>query len=156
MPYNSRQNNTFLSLRPSVLHQRQGEISYTETGMQFGINHLLSAGVYYHFSKQPEAGNNSSWLSFAIEIANIIRDDKTKHRLDLGFAYSNNFTGLKNTVGPIFEVSLSYHFNTYTTCKLMGRNMDPGNKELDCVLLLTKRKKMYENIWENIATKTRM
>lgn len=154
---NARQ---FTSLTPLFFYQRQGEFSqgltglhYYEVGASFGLNSLLSLGLLYHASQRPQSGSNDHWFSLNAEFGGIISTKGTKDRVDLGISYSSNFTGLKNTVGPILEISLRYQLAVSPACGWMGKDDEvPYNNGVNCPrqAFSRKRRKMYENIWSNL------
>ena len=141
--------NSYVAVTPLLLYQKQGTIDYLEGGAKVALNRLLSAGVYYHFNGQPIEGSHTNWFSFVLEFGSVLGARSSK-RLDLGLAYSNNFSGLRNTVGPILEFSLSFHFASSGACKLMGReDLVPYSSDVQCptTAFSPGRRKMYENIW---------
>lgn len=150
----------FMTVTPLFLYQRQGELTgnftpleYFETGASFGLNQALSLGLFYHAAPRPERDVNNHWFTVNLELGGVISTKNTKDRIDLGLSYSSNFTGLKNTVGPILEVSLSYHLATSPACGWMGRSNEVDyNKGPHCPYRSFSRKyrKMYENIWSNL------
>lgn len=144
IPYNSARN--YLSVRPLVMMQRQSGLYYFEAGSRVGLNRLLTAGIFYHYNRPPHEGHNTNWFSFSLEFGGLFAEGK---RLDLGFSYSNNFSGLRNAVGPVFEVSLALHFATSPGCRLMGRENEVGyGNVVRCPSIsASNRRKMYENIW---------
>lgn len=145
IPFYSRR--TFFSIRPLAVYQRQSNLQYVETGARFGINRLLSAGIFYHFNQQsPEQGKNTNWFSFSLEFGEVLGQSK---RIDLGLSYSNNFSGLRNVVGPVLEVSVALHFASSPGCRLMGREDEVGYMNVvKCPsIAASNRRKMYENIW---------
>ena len=147
---------SYFSIRPLFLHQRQsrplfgegGSLRYFEAGSRFSLNRVLTAGVFYHFTGQrSEEAFNTNWLTFSLETGLLTGGARDK-RIDLGFAYSNSFTGLSNAVGPIFEASISIHLRRSPTCSLMGEPGSGGGQAMPCpTMRSTSRRKLYENIW---------
>lgn len=158
IPHND--NRRFVTIEPLFLYQRQGEfgagrtaLHYYEAGASFGLNRTISLGLLYHAAQRPENDVNNHWFTIQTEFGGLISSRKTKDRIDLGLAYSSNFTGLKNTVGPILEVSISYQLATSPACGWMGRDDEvPYGKGVNCPTraFSRKRRKMYENIWYNL------
>jgi|UPI0005854101 type IX secretion system PorP/SprF family membrane protein len=154
VPYASGR--SYFSVRPLVLYQRQsrplfgegGSLRYVEMGSRFSLNRVLTAGVFYHFTGQhAEEGFNTNWLTFSLETGMLMGGNRSK-RIDLGFAYSNNFTGLSNAVGPIFEASISIHLRRSPSCELMGMPGTGAGQAMPCpTMRSTSRRKLYENIW---------
>lgn len=144
IPYNSARH--YFSVRPLLMMQRQAGLHYFEAGSRLSLSRLASFGLFYHFNQPPYAGRNTNWFSFSLEFGDIIAEGK---RIDLGFAYSNNFSGLRNAIGPVFEVSLALHFATSPGCRLMGREDEVGYGNIvRCPnIAASGRRKMYENIW---------
>ena len=145
LPYYHR--NVFLAIRPMVLHERQAGISYWEMGSRFSVNRLLALGVYYHRSDSPAAGQNTDWLSFNLELGEVLGKSS---RIDLGFSYSNSFNGLRNAVGPILEFTLAYHIADSPSCRWSGYGDEiPYGNRIKCPTSAQTpgRKKMYESIW---------
>jgi hypothetical protein len=72
-----------------------------------------------------------------------------KQRLDLGLSYSNNISGLNNLVGPIFELSIGWHFSRGIICGIGGENGYENDfiKNSEVVCPDTGNEKLYENIW---------
>lgn len=154
VPYTSP--GSYFSVRPLLLYQRQsrplfgqgGRLQYMEAGARFSLNRLLTAGAFYHFTGQRSAeGFNTNWFTLSLEAAAFMGGNKDK-RVDLGFAYSNNFTGLSNAVGPVFEVSLAIHLRRSPSCALMGSPIQGVGRPMPCpTTRSTARRKLYENIW---------
>ena len=137
--------NAFVSLKPIAFYQNQGSLDYYEAGAQIWLSRLISVGAYYHNNSRPQASNNAEWLSFRME-TNAIggRDSK----VNLGFTYATNFKGLRNFVGPTFEVAVVWHFAMSPACNLAGLgDLVPYNKNSVRCTGIGARKKLYENIW---------
>lgn len=142
---NNRRN--YWSMGPMFFYQKQGQLEYGEAGFFTTFNRTLRGAILYHFSPKTMAGNSTNWFSFNIEFGGLVSEEK---RIDLGLSYSNNFSGLRNVVGPIFEFSVSFHFAQSPVCRMMGRGDEvPYAKGAKCptAAFSPNRKKMYENIW---------
>lgn len=145
LPYLNR--GTFFSIKPSVLYENQGGIQYWETGAKFSLNRTLAVGAFYHTSVPAAEGDNTNWLSFHVELGKIFGKS---HRLDLGFSYSNSFSGLRNALGPIYEATIAYHFADSPSCRWAGRGDEiPYNQKVKCPssAFTAARRKLYEGIW---------
>ncbi len=144
----SNNQRTYWSMGPSLFYQKQGQLEYAEAGIFTSFNRFLSGAILYHFSPKTLSGNSTNWFSFNIEFGGLVSDE---NRIDLGLSYSNNFSGLKNVVGPIFELSVSVHLAKSPVCRLMGRDDEvPYSKGAKCptAAFSPGRKKMYQNIWQ--------
>jgi len=149
IPYFS--NRFYLAIRPMLVYQKQSELEYWEVGSEISFNRFLTVGTYYHFNRREfNNGNNSNWFSFSVELGDVLAAGR---RMDLGFSFSSNFSGLRNQVGPIFEFSIAYHLDTSPSCRLAGTATSNDPKE--CVNFIAEDKgKIYENIWfKTIHTK---
>lgn len=140
----------FLSLSPTAFYQRQGELSYWETGLRLGFSRLISAGIFYHNNTAMGTGANTKWMSFNLDIGEVLPD--YRGRLDVGTSFSWNQSGLKNFAGPIFELTLTYHWAKSVFCRGSGegyRYPDKKQPGLPCpnMSFSNDRKRMYENIW---------
>ncbi len=143
----SNNNRNFWSMGPMLFYQQQGLLEYGEAGFFTSFNRTLRGAVLYHFSPQTLSGNSTNWFSFNVEFGGRLSQDR---RVDLGLSYSNNFSGLRNIVGPIFEFSITYHLAGSPVCGWMGRGDEvPYGKGPKCptAAFSPGRKKMYENIW---------
>ncbi len=139
----------FIAVKPQMFYQRQAGLSYIEAGGKFSLNRFLALNLLYHFNQAPPEGRNSNWFSIALELGWFMSDDT---KVDLGFAYSGNISGLRNQVGPIFEVSMAFHFNTSPGCKLAGSDIDKQHEPNFSYRCPTSsqtpwRRKLYEGIW---------
>lgn len=139
-------NRKFMSVRPLLLFQKQGNLNYLETGLRVG--YLKSAGLstYYHAAPRNQYGQ-TQWLTFSTDF--MIPVGKGK-KMEMSLSYSENIGGLQNFVGPQFEIGISYHLSKSSICNLMGMEDDvPYNSEYICpIMAITPgKRKMYENIW---------
>jgi type IX secretion system PorP/SprF family membrane protein len=141
MPFGSA--NNYFSLTPLLLYQTQNRLDYLEAGAKITFSRRISAGAYYHLSTPSAEGTNTSWFNLILELGTVI-GKKDKHRVDFGFAYANNFTGLQNVVGPLLEFSFSYHIRRSNFCEIMGRQNELGGGVLCPV---SPSGKIYEPIW---------
>ena len=136
----------FLSLRPTAVYQKQGNIHYVEAGLRAGYIKEAGVGVYYHTAP----GSNTAqtrWVTFTTDF--MIRSGNGK-KFEISLAWSENMGGLQNLVGPQFEIGISYHLSSSNLCKIMGMEDDvPYNQTYKCpIMALTPgKRKMYENIW---------
>lgn len=145
LPYLQR--GAFFSIKPTVLYENQGGLSYWEAGAKFSLNRLLALSAFYHDNRSPVTGRNTRWMSFALEFGEVLGKDR---RFDLGFSYANSFTGLRNHVGPIFEFSVGFHFASSPSCRLGGRGDEvPYGSQIRCPssAFSPSNRKMYESIW---------
>jgi len=136
----------YVSVRPHILAQKQGPLYYLEAGMRLGYTRTAGVGACIHTVPGNTIGQ-TPWLSVTTDFMIPIQNGK---RLELNFTYSENLGGLKNLVGPQFEIGISYHFAKSGVCNLLGMEDDvPYNTEYVCpIMALTPgKRKMYENIW---------
>jgi type IX secretion system PorP/SprF family membrane protein len=143
----SNNRRTFWSMGPVFFFQKQGQLQYAEAGIHTSINRYLNGAILYHFSPKTMSGNATNWFTFQVEFGGLISNE---NRIDLGLSYSNNFSGLRNVVGPMLEFSISYHLAQSPVCKMMGRGDEvPYSNGAKCptAAFSPGRKKMYDNIW---------
>jgi hypothetical protein len=143
----SNNRRTFWSMGPMLFFQKQGQLQYAEAGIHTSINRYLNGAILYHFSPKTMSGNATNWFTFQVEFGGLISNE---NRIDLGLSYSNNFSGLRNAVGPMLEFSISYHLAQSPVCKMMGRGDEvPYSNGAKCptAAFSPGRKKMYDNIW---------
>jgi hypothetical protein len=145
----SRHNN-FVTVRPMILYQNQGNIDYIELGAQSGLlNNGLIFGAYLHSNSANGFVNNTNWYtlnaSFNVPL-HFNRNDKSL--LQLGFSYSDNINKLKNFFGPQFQIGLSFNFATSPVCNLMGQP-NPFGALGPCPIwqVSPAKRKIYENVW---------
>lgn len=148
IPYYSASNYFYFSVKPTVLWQKQGELSYAEAGLRFAFSRAFALGTYYHFSSRPPDGVNTNWLSINVETSVLL---SRANRFNLGFSYSPNLSGLQNFtgVGGIMEVSIALLFASSPSCKLIGR-ADEVRYRNDIVCptaSLSRRSKLYDHLW---------
>ncbi len=129
-------NNQFISVRPMIFHQRQNKISSTDIGARIGLSKLIGLGIYFHFTDFPLT-DHTGWINLNAEIAWKLNDNR---RLDLSFSYSNNYSGLQNFAGLIFEFGIAYHFRKFT------KNCGSPTK-VNCSSFTSAKNKIYDNIW---------
>ncbi|MEM7573289.1 MAG: PorP/SprF family type IX secretion system membrane protein [Bacteroidota bacterium] len=144
--------NQFVAVRPQLLFQRQANLQYLESGVHFGLNNFLGLGVYYHATaRQVDQGINTNWLSWQFEYSHFTRvSNGEARRIDFNFNFSNNLSGLKNSVGMLFEFGVAYHFSKSLLCSLNPSGASSHlsrNKTRVCPN--QSRNKIYENIWYN-------
>lgn len=147
IPYLDTRGPFFIGIRPLILHQRQGGLQYWEAGTRISASRLLAFSMYYHFNEAPDQGRNANWFTLALEFGGLL---SKQQRFDIAFAYSGNFTGLRNQAGPILEASVSYHFGKSPSCGLAGlENELAGGGAMPCPTSAQTpwRRKMYEGIW---------
>nr|MBS0038518.1 type IX secretion system membrane protein PorP/SprF [Saprospiraceae bacterium] len=145
IPYFQRK--TFISIRPLMVIEFQEQLSYLNTGLRISLNRLVAVGAYYHSNKAPEMGVNTRWLTFNVELG---IPTSNKQRIELGFAYTNNLSGVRNYLGGMLEFSLIIHLASSPVCKLAGReDWIPYGDHMRCPTsaFTNSRRKMYENIW---------
>ncbi|MBP9077256.1 MAG: type IX secretion system membrane protein PorP/SprF [Haliscomenobacter sp.] len=139
----------FASLSPQVFYQRQGGLSYWETGMRFGINRLAGIGLFYHASSDQSNGPSTRWMSLNLDFGSAVAG--YKGRVEAGASFAWNKSGLKNFVGPVMEISMTYHWARSWICRDAGRGLDytRGKNSPECPTwtFSNARRKMYENIW---------
>ncbi len=136
----------YVSIRPMLLYQKQGDINYIETGIRFGYSRSAGIGAYFHTAPGNTLGQ-TPWMTFSTDFMLPVGNGK---RLEMNLSYSENIGGLQNFVGPQFEIGISYHLAKSSICNLMGMEDDvPYNSEYICpIMAITPgKRKMYENIW---------
>ena len=136
----------FLSMRPSIVYQKQGKIDYAEFGFRAGYTRSAGIGFYYHTSFLNEYGVNR-WLSIHGDITIKL---KKKRLMVVNFDYSSNISGLRNFSGPQFELGFTYHLAKSSICNAMDQQDDvPYNGSYNCPIMDVSpgKRKMYENIW---------
>lgn len=155
VPVNFR-NRYYLSVSPSAFYQRQGQLSYWESGLRLGLSRFISAGIYYHSSFTQTSGANTKWMTFNLEMGELISN--YSGRVDVGTSFSWNQSGLKNFAGPTFELSLTYHWARSVFCRNFKEGyFYPDNKQnkRECPYwsFSNARKRIYENIWYKTLNK---
>lgn len=137
----------YLSVRPQVFFQSQRGIAYMEGGADVSLSRQFAAGLYFHASRPNEGQPSTNWGSVQLETA-LFAGDAT--RIDLGFGYAYNVSGLRNFVGNVYEVTLRFNFYSSPVCSLAGQPLsDNPNRYADCYTFLESagKNKVYENIW---------
>jgi len=139
-------NRKYISIRPLLLYQKQGNIHYVETGVRAGYSRNAGIGCYYHAAPANSIGQ-TPWLTYSTDF--MISTGKGK-KLEMSFSYSSNVGGLQNFTGPQFEIGINYHISKSSICNMMGMSDDvPYHNSYSCpIMAITPGKlKMYENIW---------
>lgn len=139
-------NSKFISLRPSVLYQKQGNINYAEAGVRAGYLRDAGIGVYYHTAPGNDFGQ-TPWISLSTDFMVPVGKGK---KMELSFTFSENVGGLQNFSGPQFEIGISYHLAKSSVCNLLGFKDDvPYDNSYKCpIMAITPgKRKIYENIW---------
>ncbi|MFZ1704213.1 MAG: type IX secretion system membrane protein PorP/SprF [Saprospiraceae bacterium] len=136
----------YISVRPVILYQKQGDIDYFETGMRFGYQKTAGIGFYYHFAPFNEFGQ-SPWITINTDVMIPVGNGK---KLEMFVAYSESIGGVQNLLGPQIEIGFNFYLAKSSICNIMGMEDDvPYNTEYICpIMALTPgKRKMYENIW---------
>ena len=146
----SYKNRYYFSISPSFFYQKQDQLSYWESGVRIGFSRLVNAGLYYHSSFSQPSGANTKWMTFNLEMGEVLND--YNGRVDIGTSFSWNKSGLKNFASPTFELTLTYHWARSAICRNFGEGYSyPDNKQnkKDCPYwsFSNSRKRIYENIW---------
>jgi type IX secretion system PorP/SprF family membrane protein len=137
---------SFWSINPQVLYQEQAEINYLEAGLRLGFNRQASIGFFYHSSQTSlENATDADWFSFNAEVGLF---PEVGNRIDLGFSWSTNIEGLRNLVGPIYEVSVTYHLQASPACRI-ATGRDPSTRgTFNCPPYeRSPNRKIYDGIW---------
>ena len=141
----------YVTITPFFLYSHQASLHYFQAGTKLWYNRLIAVGASYHFNNPSEEGANTNWFTFSVELGSQLTKS---NRFDLGFSYSNNFTGLRNIVGPIVEVSVSFHFLRSPVCAMLGKDNPLTNPGIGSICpTFTPANKIYENIWYRSANK---
>jgi hypothetical protein len=136
----------YISIRPMILFQKQGNINYLEAGIRAGYLRNAGIGFYYHTAPGNVLGQ-TPWLTFTTDFMISVGNGKN---LEMSLSYSENMGGLQNLIGPQFEIGISYHIAKSSVCNLLNMKDDvPYNNEYKCpIMAITPgKRKMYENIW---------
>lgn len=138
----------YISFRPQIFVQQQRGLSYWESGGTLSFSKMVSAGFYYHGSRTFADQPSTNWGSAQLEVGFFSGENS---RIDLGFGYAFNFSGLRNEVANVYELTLRFSFATSPMCRLGGQPADYDKKRsLPCPTLReAARSKIYENIWYN-------
>lgn len=136
----------YMTVRPLVLFQKQGNLNYMEAGARLG--YLKTTGIGFYFHTVPFVNSTpTSWLTIKNDYLFYLNK---KRIMELNLNYSTNFGGLKNFVGPIFEIGLSFHFAKSSICNKLGKEDDvPYDSNSKCPIMSISpgKRKIYENIW---------
>lgn len=144
MPFS--RNGQYVSLTPLLLTQFQRQLNYIEAGVKLSYMNSVSFGGYFHLNSRSDQGANTSWFNFLVELGKTFEGANNYHRVDFGFSFATNFTGLQNIVGPILEFSMSYQIGKSNVCSWMGREDEVlYQKGPKCPV--SGRGKIYDNIW---------
>jgi type IX secretion system PorP/SprF family membrane protein len=138
-----------LTLRPQIVYQKQGDISYIEMGSRFGLARDLGLGLYYHLV--PRFNNSpTKWITATFD---VLKSNYKGRAVAFNFSYSLNVGGLKNFSGPQFELGIAYHLAKSTICKISGME-DAVNYsyEYKCPYYSFPpgKRKYYENLWSKL------
>lgn len=138
----------YVSFRPQLFWQDQQGLSYMEGGGSMSFSRLVSAGFYYHRSRPKDGQSSTNWGSAQLEVGFF---SGAGSRVDLGFGYGFNFSGLRNQVANVYELTVRFSFAKSPMCSLAGKPAPyDGNGALPCpTLRQANRSKIYENIWYN-------
>ena len=149
---------SYVNLTPLFVYQRQtyqgAALSYTELGVSGSLSRTVGAGIHYHSANSSFAGTDTHWLSYQFEFGILLKSSQltkqewARNRLDIGLAYAHNISGIQNTVGPTFEVTLSWHFMSSPACAIFGGDFKYNlNQHGGCPTISKSNRKLYENIW---------
>ena len=145
LPFSTR--GAYLALTPLILYQKQSNLDYWEIGMKMAYKRNFAFGAYAHFNSRSDLGPNTSWYNLVIEFGGVVIEGReNNHRFDIGIAYADNFSGLQNVVGPIFELSISYHLNRSNVCNWIGRSDEVGYRN-GALCPVSPSGKIYDRIW---------
>lgn len=148
-------NGGFLSITPRVVGQVQGPLSYVEIGARFGFSRQFAIGAGLHTARTNSEVRNTGtednpatrWGTLSIEMATFPFGGQ---RVDLGFSYAYNVSGLRNFVGNTLEFTARWSLATSLVCRLRGQKASyDGSDSLECPTARggRGRDKIYENIW---------
>lgn len=140
-------NNNFLSLQPRFAGQVQGGLSYLEAGVDVGFSQRFSAGAAFHTATTNAESPATNWASLRMELGLF---STSSQRLDLGFSYNFNLSGLRNFVGNTLEFTARWSIATSLVCRLRNQKASyDGSDALECPTARggRGRDKIYENIW---------
>ncbi len=138
----------FLSIHPQVFWQSQQKLSYLELGADFSFSNRFSVGGFVHTSKPNEDQPSTNWGSAQAALGFFTGP---RSRADVGFSYSFNFSGLRNHINNIYEVTLRLSFASSPICTWTGNppSYDSKERAMPCRFLRESsgKNKIYENIW---------
>lgn len=142
VPY--MQNDQYVTVRFMGYYQAQQNIDAISAGVRLGLSRYFGFSTLIHFNETQQDGTNSNWMSYQAEFNQIMGNN----RLDLGFAYSRNFSGLRNQVGGIMEFTMAWHFDRSPLCGDAGYyRRDRGPIRCVTSKLTRAKRKLYEHIW---------
>lgn len=136
----------FISLKPFLLYQKQGNFEYLEVGTTAGWSRSSSVSLQYHTALNNIQGS-TRWFSLGTSFMMKINNKK---RLNLNFIFSENLGGLRNLVGSQFELGITYHIARSSICNVLDKEDDvPYGNTYRCPIMSVSpsKQKMYENIW---------
>ena len=137
----------YLAIQPQVFMQTQRGLAYLEMGGDVSFSRQFTLGAYYHTSRPYEGQPSTNWGSVQVETGFFANK---KSRVDLGFGYSFNVSGLRNFVDDIYELTLRFSFASGPACSIAGQPPSYTGRQLErCPTLMQSagRNKIYENIW---------
>lgn len=136
--------NRYISLKPSILYERQAGIYYMQYGLDIGLTNAFRVGGYFHQQKLVDA-SNTNWFSISTLFRPYIGED----RIDFYVTYSFNVSGLRHTVSPLMEIGIKKHFKSSLTCRLMGQEDAYNHNRFKCpwFSISPAKKKFYGNVW---------
>jgi type IX secretion system PorP/SprF family membrane protein len=136
----------FISLKPFLLYQKQGNFDYLEVGTIAGWSRSSSVSLQYHTSVSDIQGS-TRWFSLGTSF--MMKINKKK-QLNLNLIFSENLGGLRNFVGSQFEIGIVYHIARSSVCNALDKEDDvPYGSTYKCPIMSVSpgKQKMYENIW---------
>ena len=136
----------YISFRPLIFYQKQGELDYMELGFRAGYSKRAGISLYYHLSPNNELGQ-TKWITAGTDFQ--LKADERK-LIELNLSFSQNIGGLQNFSGPQFEIGFTYHIRKSSICNILGLEDDvPYSNEYKCPIMAFTpgKRKMYENIW---------
>lgn len=138
------QNNQYVTVKFMGFYQAQQNIDAITAGVRLGLSRNFGVSTLIHFNETQQDGTNSNWLTYQVELNQIFNNN----RVDLGFAYSRNYSGLRNQVGGIMEFTMSWHFDRSPLCGDNGYySRDRGPVPCLTSKLTSAKRKLYEHIW---------
>jgi type IX secretion system PorP/SprF family membrane protein len=134
IPY--ARDNQYISIKPLVYYQHQNQIQSADAGLRFGLSGILGLGLYFHFTDF-EFSKHTGWINLSADFGWKINENQ---KLLFTLSYCNNYSGLQNFAGMIFELGVAYHF------KKLTKSCGSANK-VNCNSFTSPKNKIYENIW---------
>ena len=138
---------SFVSIKPQFFAQSQRGIAYLEGGIDASFSRQFILGFFLHSSRPNEGQSSTNWGSVHLETGFFTGPNS---RLDIGFGYAYNFSGLRNFVNNTYELTLRFSFASSPMCNLAQQPIKYGKaRALPCPTLRqgAGRNKIYENIW---------